>query len=193
MVTPGPNELGRSFLSGLKLNWIRRPVQIQESEPPGNEIPIEEWREAMHDARIQSLGEPGLYLDRSPTGAGKTTADIAALREAGGGLVVVQTHAQARELETELLMSGIKARAFPRRSSTGDEANCWNEDADRVQSAGLPVSSALCPHCEFRQRCDKSGYLAQLKQVDAAEVKIETHQRRLSPENHPIARSFRGP
>lgn len=67
------------FLSGLDPKVIRPPLTLPPIEVIGPVVDIGDWREQMLEARLQSLKRPGIYLDASSTGAGKSRVDFEAI------------------------------------------------------------------------------------------------------------------
>jgi hypothetical protein len=59
-------------------------------------------------------------------------------------MIVTPTHEQCGEIVANLRAAGFKAVAFPKRTTQGDAANCWNEEADAAEFACVP-HCALCP------------------------------------------------
>lgn len=64
------------FLSGLDPTLMRPPLTLPPIEVIGPVVDIGDWREQMLAARLQSLKHPGIYLDASRTGAGKSRVDF---------------------------------------------------------------------------------------------------------------------
>ena len=179
-----PDELGRRFVAALELTNVE-PPRIEIITPDDRlAITLNEARERMHSAKTNSIGTPGIYLDRSPTGSGKSFSDIAAVQQnlAAGGrsLIALPTHANCHELLAEFSNAGITATAFPQRAtSNGDgmAVNCWNPLADDVEAAGLPVMRTVCQMCEHRARCNQVGYIAAVIAAEGADVNLATHAR----------------
>ncbi len=166
-------------------------------------IELTEWRDSIMESRSDSLDTPGIYLDRSPTGAGKSTADAAAIATVVGNgnkaLSVQPTHANCQEVEFDLREMGLDAVKYPARLDEDSEVpcprcngggcdacsagmlhlhrNCWNEDAAAVEAMGLDVVSTLCMKCQHSKRCKAGGYLGGVIQANEADVAIATHQR----------------
>lgn len=95
-------------------------------------------------------------------------------------LLVYPAHENCREVEAEYRAADITAASYPRRtfvSREGEYQNCWNRDADSAESMGFSVYSTVCSVCAERRRCQASGYLAELKTVETAEVAVATHKR----------------
>lgn len=67
------------FLSGLNMNWVHPIPVITCPEPTGPAVPLTDWRDAMVAIRLASLSSAGCYLDASPTGSGKSHADLQTL------------------------------------------------------------------------------------------------------------------
>lgn len=116
--------------------------------PAGECRSLDDWRRETASRRAEVIGQPGLHLDRSPTGAGKTYATISALARASSSLTVLPTHANVEERVAEMQQQGIDAVAFP--ELTAD--NCRQFDAARKARAfGLAVGAAVCPGCPFNR------------------------------------------
>ena len=174
------NQLAERFVQGLQVQTIEPPPVYVPPDPSGDVVDLASYRTAMESARLESLDNPGVYLDTSPTGAGKSFADGVALRKAASGLVVLPTHGNCEEVEEELQGREIDAAAYPRRLTTGgteDPPNCWNTDADAAEAIGLSAISSVCHVCPHRGKCNSSGYLLKLQEASDAAVSIATHQR----------------
>jgi hypothetical protein len=74
---------------------------------------LADYRNELVVARLESVGVPGVYLDRSQTGTGKSTADIPALRRAETSLTVLPTHNLCEEIEGKYQKAGLDAIAYP--------------------------------------------------------------------------------
>ena len=174
------SERGRAFIRGLSLVFID-PPRIRECEDPlGPTRNLSEWRTELAERRMDIVGKPGLYLDRSQTGTGKTTADIEAVRRANRALIITPTHENCAEIEKSMLAAGIDAIKYPARSTEETEKktkNCWNGLADVCERVGLSVITAVCPSCSQREECLRCGYLEELARVKSAAVAIATHPR----------------
>lgn len=73
------DRLADLFLSGFNKIWVQ-PIPLRRSPTPtGPEVTLADWREELSAIRIASLQLPGCYLDASPTGSGKSYADLQAL------------------------------------------------------------------------------------------------------------------
>jgi len=182
MSTHELDRLGEEFLKRLDVTWVCPDVAFVSERPQGQAVLLQRWREQLTEARRHSVGNPGIYLDRSPTGAGKSFADKSAIEQSGRGLIVTPTHEQSHEIVTELRQAEIDAVAFPKRTTQGDSPNCWNEEADAAQAAGFPVVATVCHRCRHRTTCSSekpgdSGYLAAVERAEAADVVVATHKR----------------
>jgi len=74
------DRLADLFISGLEVKHIQPPVTLSVEPEPRDVLPLEQWRTRMLEARLESLGNHGVYLDRSPTGSGKSHVDFAAIQ-----------------------------------------------------------------------------------------------------------------
>ena len=84
------------------------------AEPSGTIIKLEEWREEMKTNRLGSIGQQNkVFFDGSPCGAGKSTADLAAMKVAGKSATFLPTHNACRELATKLKKENLSAGAHP--------------------------------------------------------------------------------
>ncbi len=171
------SKRGQDFVRRLKLTFIQPPTIKEGERPTGPERSLVDWRADIVRSRLDVVGHPGTFLDRSPTGVGKSTADIEAVRQVERALIVSPSHQNCREIEDAMLKAGIDARAYPARSTKGKEPNCRNELADTSERLGLSAVAAVCPTCEHRADCLQRGYLAQLDAVKSVPVAIATHQR----------------
>ena len=166
-------------------------------EPPpltGEAVKINVQRQAVLQSRIDSVssaGVAGVFLDRSGTGSGKSTADLEIAARGHRVLVGVPDHANVKEIEAEATRRGLQVIAFPKRVYGGldadesnppnPEANCWNPDADRAQSAGLAIQHTVCRNCPHATRCRHSGYLgavqrAKTTRASGSAVIVVTHR-----------------
>ena len=197
---------GHRFLTGL----LESIVTVEPSEEPDwNSPPVvsvavdgrrvasmDEVQSVMREARTNSINRPGVYLDRSGTGTGKTHLSaemVATAADVGQRVaVLVPTHANAVEwvdMVEKLGRGRVRVGKYPQRV-IGDEPlpgaetnpetlapNCWNREADLAQSLGLSVGSAVCQGCPYRAKCEAVGYLAELNESSKLQVKIMTHGR----------------
>ena len=170
-------SLGSAFARALKIDFIQPPKICECETPSGPERSLLEYREELVGGRLAIVGHPGMYLDQSPTGSGKSTADIEVFRRINRGLIVTPTHKNCEEIEKAMLDADINAMAFPGRHTSGEGQNCWSELADKAESIGLSVVATVCPSCTERKTCQSLGYLAGLEAVKAADVAIATHAR----------------
>jgi hypothetical protein len=72
-------RLENLFVTGLEKSIVLPPPTLTPEAPPREAVGVGDWRASMLQARIESLSNPGLYLDASPTGAGKSWVDIEAV------------------------------------------------------------------------------------------------------------------
>jgi len=169
------------------------PVVVETLPDRGPARELDDWRLEMRVERALALRMPGLHLDRSQTGSGKTTATTTAICEALEAtkreadhddsvrplqrtLTALPDHANIRERVQELRDAGIPAVAYPAR----DETTCGNLEAvRRAESLGLIAGAAVCWNCPLRDSC---LYMKQAKEAEQADHALCTHERlRLSP------------
>lgn len=167
---------GQEFVRRLSLVFIEPPNIKEVERPIGPERSLNDWRSDLVRTRQDVIGKPGLYFDRSPTGAGKSTADIEAVRKVGRALIVAPTHENCEEIEKVMLEAGIDVMKYPGRS-TEIGGNCQNKLADKAEELGLSAVAAVCRTCEHREHCLQFGYLADLNAVKSVDVAIATHAR----------------
>lgn len=167
------DKLGLFFVSLLDLQTEAPPTDQVEPYKPleGDLVPLDQWRKRMTTARVDSIDKPGLYVDTSPTGSGKSHADREAMAAAGRSLVILPTHANCAELSRDLVEGGLPAAAHPWLN----EANCRNHsEATRAQAAGLSPGAAVCPGCPYFNGCD---YISAKREALAADHLVVTHRR----------------
>ena len=139
--------------------------------PPAATVRLSEYRSHLRRARLESVGRPGVYLDTSPPGSGKTFADLSAAELAGKSLTVLPTHQNCREAVRVFDGAGLFAVAYP----TLNEETCKQYiRASRAIGAGLSVSAALCPSCASSATCD---YRDAMAAADGAAHRLCTHRR----------------
>jgi len=164
------------------------PVVVEQMPDRGPARSLDEWRDEMGVERALALRMPGLHLDRSPTGSGKTTATtkgiVAAIestrREAAfddsvvpitSTLTALPDHANIRERVREMQAAGIPAVAYPERNET----TCGNLEAvRRAEGLGLAAGAAVCWQCPLNDSC---LYNKQKAVADKAAHVLCTHER----------------
>ena len=149
---------------------FRRLINHAMSPPPPPRS-LDAYRVELEKTRLESVGHPGVYLDVSPTGAGKTHADLPAAVAAKTSLTVLPTHKHCRDVKETYSQSGLDAEAYPELNTT----TCQNYDkAARAIDSGLMPSAAVCPTCWSKNNCD---YRSTLESAESADHRIATHQR----------------
>ena len=142
-------------------------------QPPPKPRPLEDYRDELAKIRCESVGNAGVYLDTSPTGSGKTTADIPAVAAAETSLTVLPTHKHCGDVQEAYTQVGLNAEAYPQLN----KHTCQNlDEATRAIDAGLSASTAVCPTCTFAHQCE---YRSLLEAAEGAAHRIATHQRAL--------------
>lgn len=154
---------------------VAAAAEIDCPEPTTGPVrSLDDWRAEMLRARLQSIGRPGVYVDRSPTGAGKGHVERDAYRSVGRGVLIVPTHEHVQQELRRLRDDDIDATAYPELT----DGNCSRYDAaDAARSLGLPIVSTVCQCCPFSRACKANGYQGKLIAARTAEVQVMTHQR----------------
>lgn len=175
-----------------------RPVPVEPRPMPAGDCrTLDDWRAEVAERRAVAVRQPGMHMDRSPTGSGKTHATIAALRQASSSLTVLPTHANVVERVQEMQAQGLPAVAFP--ELTPD--TCQQFDlASQARSLGIGVGAAVCPGCPFNRipnprypglkangkqepktlpgPCHGADqYLGMMKEASQADHRVGTHER----------------
>lgn len=75
-----PESLRELWLQGLELTRVPPPPVIRAESSLAPVVSVDGYRERMLAARLASLDRPAIYLDRSPTGSGKSYQDVLVLR-----------------------------------------------------------------------------------------------------------------
>lgn len=155
-----------------------QPQVEKYREQSGPVVELEDWREQMTAARLESLGQTGkVFFDGSTTGAGKTTADIAAMKKAGRSAVILPTHDSCEELAKSLTENEVSAASHPPLDSStclefGTKADPG--PAQLALKAGLNVGQCVCTTCDKVKQCD---YQKRREQARTAYHTIATHAR----------------
>ena len=126
----------------------------------------------MRQSRIDSLETPGVCLDCSPPGAGKSYADCEAASQVKASLTVTPSHKNCQEVVTMFRQMGVdRAEAYPALT----KKTCQNYDAAVLAiEIGLSPSGSVCLICPHRDDCE---YQAQMEAADAALHRVATHTR----------------
>ena len=158
---------------------LSQPALVEEYvEPTGQIIELEVWRNEMTQARLDSLDHPGkIFFDGSTTGAGKSTADLEAMKKAGKSATFLPTHDACADTVKKLTTAELNAAAHPPL----DETTCQKfgtktepGPARIAQNAGLNVGQCVCTTCELRTACE---YQKQRELARSADHTVATHAR----------------
>ena len=150
---------------------FRRWLAEQLAEPPVQTI--NDRRREIIAARHESLGQPGVRLDRSPPGTGKSYADLEAAQALGDrrSLSLQPTHVNCQQVESDLRGRGLNAAAFPPLKADTCQKSI---EAHALEAQGLSHARVLCPACEFKRSCK---YLLNYKRAHDAQHAVATHKR----------------
>ena len=148
-----------------------RELVARATAPEPKPISLARYRGELIERRIQSIDEPGVYLDTSPTGSGKSFADTVAAKAACKSLTVLTTHDNCEEVEVEYLGHGLRASAYP---PLCEETCAKFGEAERVMAYGLSPAKTLCPDCEYSASCE---YQTGMKYTESMPHRIATHAR----------------
>lgn len=155
------------------------PVRVEKyAEPTGPVIDLDTWRKRMETARLESVGQTGMvFFDGSTTGAGKSTADIAAMKMAQSSVTFLPTHDACGDLVKRLRKEGLTVAAHPKM----DEDSCQQYGTDKnpgparkFLNAGLNVGTCICPDCEFKTTCKWQKEREEARNADHV---VATHRR----------------
>lgn len=128
------------------------------SEPGSNLIELDSWRDQMEKSRLDSIGKFGsIFFDGSTTGAGKSTADLAAIKAAKKSAICLPTHDACEEEAAKLVKIGFSAAAHPpMNSETCAKFGTKNDPgpAQLAQSSGLNVGQCICTSCDLFKTCE---------------------------------------
>lgn len=136
---------------------------------------ISDYRAALQKQYMGLLGHPGIYLDRTVVGGGKTHQGYLAAAHCQSSLHVIPTHDIKRQMVESLIqISGLNSAIvapFPERNA----ANCqrW-DDVQRLYRLGISIPSALCSTCEVHRNCP---HLSEKDIAEAAHHSIGTMAR----------------
>ena len=191
-----PDATAADWVAGVELIEHLAAPRDCTSPPAGDVVTLDTWRAELAERKVELVvaGIVGVYLDCSPTGAGKSHSDALAFEAAGGGLSIQPTHRNCAEVVADFQSRGIDAGAAPEweYSETFDAGNCWHREARDARAMGLSVLSVACVTCPHRPaqidkqtgqntggtgRCDAAGYRGQLTESKKHAVRVVTHQR----------------
>lgn len=150
------------------------------SQPlPGEIRSLQWWSAQLTEKKLASLTAPGVYLDSSPVGSGKSWSDRQAVPLVGKAVIVVPTVEGAEETATALRDAGIDARATPKRV---EGVNCWNPMAGKAEKMGLSILGTACLTCPHGKggdgRCwEPGGYQRDLSDSRDGQTVVLTHAR----------------
>lgn len=138
-------------------------------------VDIGDYRTILQERYLGILGHPGIYLDRTVVGGGKTHQGYLAAARCDSSLHVIPTHDIKRQMVESLVqISGLdKAMvvSFPERNS--DNCQRWDE-VERLYRVGISIPSALCSACEYQGGCP---HLSEKDRAEAAPHSIGTMAR----------------
>lgn len=148
-----------------------RQIVLSQLAGRRRERSLDDWRSEMARSRVDSIGTAGVFLDASPTGAGKSYSDMPACQRAGSSLTINPSHKQCRQTEKDYVAYGLPAAAYPALNKD----SCLNfEEATRAIGAGLPPSGSVCLSCAFGESCE---YRPTMKLANESAHRIATHKR----------------
>lgn len=143
------------------------------------------------------LTRPGPYVNRAPTGVGKTHQDIQHASETGRSLFLVPSHKQEADLISMGYENGLCIVPYPIRT----EQNCNRfKCVLELEEMGFNPTAVLCPTCEYwpRKKANENGppsppclYYIEYEEAKNAQHACATHQRfRLTGKNMALNRPF---
>ena len=152
------------------------------SQPlPGEVRSLQWWSNQLVEKKLASLTSPGVYVDASPVGSGKSWSDRQAVSQVTKAVIVVPTIEGAEETATALRDAGIDARATPKRV---EGVNCWNPMASKAEKMGLSILGTACISCPHGRgegadrRCwEPGGYQRDLSDSRDGQTVVLTHAR----------------
>lgn len=153
------------------------PQVVEEIAPvdSGDAVSLETYRELLATQYATLVGNPGLYLDRTPVGVGKTHQGAICAGNCQTSLHVIPTHRTKDDLVQLLVnIGGIpeeNVAAFPERTTE----NCQKMlEVTQQYKFGIVVPSALCSTCEYRTGCP---HLAERQRAETAPHTVATMAR----------------
>lgn len=170
---------------------FRKFIDDKTQQPALNSI--DQHRTEMRERRESIRSAPGIFLDRSGTGSGKSHADIAEILFYKRSLTVVPRHEIGWEVLKKYQDAGIDAAIYPELSTC--EKTCKGEDCWRYQygsdacvagccidyktvdfaiSLGFSASETVCLACAAKSNC---VYRMRLAAVEKAKHVIATNKR----------------
>ncbi len=135
---------------------VYSPAMVEEILPldPGGAVSLEQYRKLLADKYGTLQGQPGIYLDTTQVGVGKTYQGVKLAGKLLSSLHVIPTHRTKDDLVKQLVQDGelpsTEVASFPERTAD----NCQRMDeVNRQYKYAIVVPSALCSTCEYRTGC----------------------------------------
>jgi hypothetical protein len=152
-----------------------RDLVAKAIAPEPTPASLDDFRAGMAKSRDEVIGLPGVFLDRSPTGAGKTFSTMKAVKQVdkqgGRTLTILPSHKQCQEFVAMCLTNGVIATAYP--PLNGDTCPRFDE-AEAAMRRGFSPSTVLCSSCPLSDACE---YRRGAQEADASLHKVCTHHR----------------
>lgn len=137
-------------------------------------VTLKQWRDQMAEQRAEIVGTSGVFIDRSPTGAGKSYADAEVIRTVDSSLTLLPTHVLADEFKRDLIDRGVAESDVGKYPDLNRDSCQKFQDADKARRAGLAVRASVCHSCQFNTSC---RYLSDLEAAERAPHKVACHAR----------------
>lgn len=154
---------------------------------------IEQHRDEMRQRRETIRSAPGIFLDRSGTGSGKSYADAIEIPFYKRSLTVVPRHEIAWEVLESDRKAGIDAAVYPELSTCEKNCKgekCWRfkygpaacvkgccenyEEVNIALGMGFSASETVCLKCGFNKDCE---YKRRLTAIESSRHLIATNSR----------------
>lgn len=146
------SSFGRTESKRGQIKYAPTAVESFTGDDAGN-VSVEVYRVKLREQYLGIIGKPGIYLDTTQVGGGKTHQGLIAASQCQSSLHVIPTHTIKEQVAQGLVKAGVLAStvaAFPERS----EGNCQRfDEVQRMYRLGVSVPSALCSTCDFARRC----------------------------------------
>jgi hypothetical protein len=165
-VKNAPDDLGPDQVAAwYEQQLYQRPV-----------VELEKYRYQLLARRIGMLNKPGVGLDHSGTGSGKTQAEITVIKvtqamEGRRSLVLLPTHNQCQEFAADA--AGELLDAVPYLELNENTCRRFDE-ADLAMKHGMSPGVSLCPTCPYQGECPNYNAVREATQAQTA---VGTQQR----------------
>lgn len=130
-------------------------IEGLDGDGESKEITLDRYRDLLQSEYESLVGKPGVYLDRTPVGGGKTYQGQKIAGQCSSSLHIIPTHRNKEEVAAGLItVGGIAVEHVASYPERNEETCRLMDEVDDAYRLGISVTAALCATCKFRKQCD---------------------------------------